>query len=99
MTIVFDARELWRKLGTRYGGVEDTSKRHPCIVFEVLSPEGLEEAAPIVVRQQHSSRGDLPPFIARGTARNLGLSTEELKQVERCGFDRDLFQERLSSAS
>ncbi len=92
MAPVFDASKLWRKLNTTYGGTEDRTGKHPSIIFEV------QDKAPVIVRQQHSSRGDLPDHIARQTAHNLGVTVRELKQIEVCTFGRQRLHERLLEA-
>jgi len=93
MPPVFDARRLWIQLMRKYGGSEDRSPKHPVILIPVPG------YAPILVRQQHSSRGDLPLHIAKQTAENLGVTLQELKAMEQCSFDRMDLAERLPRVS
>ena len=92
MGVVIDGPKLWRKLITTYGGREDRSGKHPVAVFDVPG------RAPIKIRQQHSTDGDLPPFIVAQVKRDLGLhSPKEVKEVEQCTFGSANLQGRLAA--
>lgn len=93
MPPIIDARRLWSQLMSKYGGSEDRSPKHPVILIPVPG------YAPITIRQQHSSRGDLPLHIAKQTAENLGVTLQELKTMEQCSFDRAALGERLRRVS
>ena len=91
MAIVIHGPTLWRQLTTKYGGTEDRSGDHPVVSFDVPG------RAPIKVRQQHSTDGDLPKHIMSQVKRDLGLNNpREVKQLEVCTFGKERLQQRLA---